>query len=172
MRNFSLNQLIPLIVLTLLFGLPVVASAQEASDILSEKDLTRVIPTSFYFQGQSAPTQMRNAAAARLAADKFVLAGLVDTSGYSSEVRGKYEGFLITDSPITLSGTNLVTGAYGFGFSSDGKMNIFDVGGKQIMSVEASKDKDLKRPRPLAMVRTTDEIRLYSGRNYVTISAK
>jgi hypothetical protein len=115
---------------------------------------------------------MRNAAAVQLAADKFVLAGLVDTSGYSSEVRGKYEGFFITDSPIMLSGTNLVTGAYGFGFSSDGKMNIFDVGGKQILSVEARQDKDLKRPRPLAIIKTADEIRLYSGRNYVTIAAK
>ena len=172
MQNFFLNQLISLVMLTLLFAIPAIVSAQDAPTILSEKDLTRVIPTSFYFQGQIAPTQIRNAAAVRLAADKFVIAGLVDTSGYSSEIRGKYEGFFITDSPIILSGTNLVTGAYGFGFSSDGKMNIFDVGGKQVLSVEARQDKDLKRPRPLTMIKRADEIRLYSGRNYVTVAAK
>jgi hypothetical protein len=172
MRTFFAGQLILLVVLTLLFVAPVGVSAQDAPAILNEKDLTRVVPSTFYFQGQSAPTQMRNAAAVRLAADRFVLVGLVDTSGYSSEVRGKYEGFFITDSPITLSGTNLGTGAYGFGFSSDGKMNIFDVGGKQVLSVDAGKDKDLKRPRPLTLVKTTDEIRLYSGRNYVTVAAK
>lgn len=133
--------------------------------------MTHVVPTTFYFQGQSAPTQMRNSAAARLAENRYVIAGLVDTSGYSSEVRGKYEGFFITDSPIKLGGSELATGAYGFGFSSDGKVNIFDVGGKQLMSIEAHKDTEMKRPRPLMMVKAADGIRLYDGRNYVAFSA-
>ena len=173
MKNFFQNGLLALFTLTLLCVVPAAIAAQDKTPaVLDEKEMTRVVPTTFYFQGQSAPVQMRNAAAVRLAADRFVIAGLVDTSGYSTEVRGKYEGFFITDSPITLSGTNLGTGAYGFGFSSDGKMNVFDIGGKQILSVDAGKDKDLKRPRPLTMVKTADAIRLYSGRNYVTVAAK
>ena len=148
-----------------------VASAQQSPVILTGADLTHVVPTTFYFQGQSAPTQMRNSAAARLAENRYVIAGLVDTSGYSSEVRGKYEGFFITDSPIKLGGSELATGAYGFGFSSDGKVNIFDVGGKQLMSIEAHKDTEMKRPRPLMMVKAADGIRLYDGRNYVAFSA-
>ncbi len=173
MRNFLLSQLIAFFALSLLFSVSSRVLAQDNTPaVLDEKEMTRVVPTTFYFQGQSAPVQMRNAAAVRLGADRLVIAGLVDTSGYSTEVRGKYEGFLITDSPIILSGTNLGTGAYGFGFSSDGKMNVFDVGGKQILSVDASKDKDLKRPRPLTMIKTADSIRLYSGRNYVTVAAK
>src|SRR6185295_17381587 len=76
------------------------ASVQDSVAILSGNDLTRVVPTGFYFQGQSAATQMRNAAAARFGRDRFVIAGMVDTSGYAADVRAKYQGFFITDSPV------------------------------------------------------------------------
>ena len=94
------------------------AVAQNGGAVLTGAELTRVVPTSFYFQGLSAPTQMRNAAAARFGKDRYVISGLVDTSGYSADVRAKYVGFLITDSPITLNGEALQPGAYGFGFAT------------------------------------------------------
>src|SRR3982751_91842 len=97
------------------------ALAQNAPAVIEDKDAAVVIPTSFYFAGQSAPTQMRNAAAAKLAKDRFLIAGLVDTSGYSTEISGKYEGFLITDSPVKIGDKGLGTGAYGLGFSKAGK---------------------------------------------------
>ena len=156
----------------LLCGFQASSIAQTYPVILSGGDLQRVVPSSFYFEGQAGATQMRNAAAVRLAANSYVIAALVDTSGYSSDVRGKYEGFLITDSPISLGGAALGTGAYGFGFSSDGKVNIFDVGGKQILSTSATRDDALKGPRPLMMTRGTDGVRLYKNKSYVTISLK
>ena len=55
-----------------------------------------------------------------------MIAGLVDTSGYAADVRAKYEGFFITDAPVAINGSNLETGAYGFGFSNDGKLQILD----------------------------------------------
>ena len=126
----------------------------------------------FYFQGLSAPTQLRNSAAARFGTKRFVVAGLVDTSGYAADVRAKYEGFLITDSPITINGSDLVTGAYGFGFTNDGKMQILDLAGNQILSVATTRDRELKRPRPLMMTKAGDGIRFYSGKDYVTVAAK
>jgi hypothetical protein len=146
--------------------------AQSYPTILTGADLQRVVPTSFYFEGQAGATQMRNAAAARLGANSYVIAALVDTSGYSSDIRGKYEGFLIADSPISVGGSDLGTGAYGFGFGSDGKVNIFDVGGKQILSAPTSADDGLKGPRPLMMTRSAEGVRLYKGRTYVTIALK
>jgi hypothetical protein len=151
---------------------PSVVTGQEAPAIVGPKELARIVPAGFYFQGQSGPTQMRNAAAARLAANRLVIAGLVDTSGYASDVRARYEGFLITDSPINVGGQALGTGAYGFGFSSDGKLTILDVSGKELLSVAAQSDKGLKRPRPLMMTRAADGVRLYSGRNYVIVAAQ
>jgi hypothetical protein len=152
--------------------LPVLVMAQASVTILVGSDLTRVVPPGFYFQGLSAPTQMRNSAAARFGDKRFVIAGLVDTSGYAADVRAKYEGFFITDSPVVINGSNLETGAYGFGFSNDGKLQILDLGGNQIFSVATTKDGELKRPRPLMMTASGAGIRFYSGKDYVSVTPR
>jgi hypothetical protein len=147
-------------------------ATQESLAVLAGKELARVVPPGFYFQGQSAHTQMRNAAAARLGNERYVIAGLVDTSGYSADIRAKYEGFLITDSAVAISGSDLGTGAYGFGFTDNGKMNVFDLAGNEVLSVSSTKDSALKRPRPLMMTKAGNELRLYSGKDYVVIGFK
>jgi hypothetical protein len=169
---FKRYSLIGLLLLCIVCFLPGFVIAQDFATVLSGRDLTRVVPPGFYFQGLSAPTQMRNSAAARFGTKRFVIAGMVDTSGYAADVRAKYEGFFITDSPIALNGTDLGTGAYGFGFSDDGKMQILDLAGNQIFSVSTTKASDLRRPRPLMMMKSGDGVRLYSGRDYVTIRVK
>ena len=148
------------------------ATAQERATLLTGTELTKVVPTGFYFQGLSAPTQMRNSAAARFGTDRYVISGLVDTSGYSADVREKYVGFLITDSPIKLGGESLPAGAYGFGFATEGKMTIMDLAGKDLLSVPITNDKELRRPRPLMMSADPGGVRLYNGRNYVVIAAQ
>jgi len=160
------------LLLSVICCLPVFVIGQDSVTVLAGAELARVVPPGFYFQGLSAPTQMRNAAAARFGAKRFVVAGLVDTSGYAADVRAKYEGFFITDAPITINGSDLGTGAYGFGFTNDGKMQILDLAGNQILSVATIRDSDLKRPRPLMMTKAGDGIRFYSGKDYVTVAAK
>jgi hypothetical protein len=151
---------------------PPLAVAQDSATVLENPELARVVPPGFYFQGQSAQTQMRNAAAARFGSNRYVIAGLVDTSGYAADVRAKYQGFLITDSSITLNGSDLPTGAYGFGFSDNGKLSILDLAGHEILSVSTTKDAGLKQPRPLMMVNSAGAVRLYSGKDYIAIAAK
>lgn len=158
--------------LILVFGSSVSAQKQSRFEILSDPALSKIVPSSFYFAGQSAPTQMRNAAAAQIGRDRFVIAGLVDTSGYSTEISGKYEGFLITDSAIKVGGKLLGTGAYGFGFSKDGKLNIFDLSSKRILSASAKFDDGVRRPRPLEMVLADNGVKLYKGKSYVLISPR
>ena len=150
----------------------VFVKAQDSVTVLQGAELTRVVPTGFYFQALSAPTQMRNSAAARFGTKRFVVTGLVDTSGYAADVRAKYEGFFITDSPVTINGSDLGTGAYGFGFSNNGKLQILDLAGNEILSVTTTKDTQLKRPRPLMMTKSGDRVRFYSGKDYVMITAK
>jgi hypothetical protein len=164
MKRFSV-----VIALLVVAGLVV---AQGGATILTGAELTRVVPTGFYFQGLSAPTQMRNSAAVRFGADRYVISGLVDTSGYSADVRAKYVGFLITDSAITLKGESLPPGAYGFGFPNEGKMAVMDLAGKELLSVPVTKDKALRRPRPLMMAADPGGVRLYAGKDYVVIAAK
>jgi hypothetical protein len=148
------------------------AFGQSKYEVLSGETLKRIVPTSFYFAGQSAETQIRNAAAAKIGENRFVIAGLVDTSGYSTEISGKYEGFFITDSPIKFGDKVLNTGAYGFGFAPNNKVNVFDLSSKQILFVKTVNDQEIKRPRPLMMTVDAKGIRLYKGKFYVVISAK
>lgn len=162
-------------VLAMLFigcSMPGLVAAQEPGTVLASAELSRVVPPGFYFQGRTAPTQIRNAAAARFGSNRYVIAGLVDTSGYAADVREKYQGFLVSDSPITIGGSELGTGAYGFGFTNDGKFLIMDLSGKEILSVTAAKDDKLARPRPLMMKESAGGIQLYSGRSYISIAAK
>jgi hypothetical protein len=163
--------LLPILLLCgFLCAWPREAAAQALPKLLNDEERARVVPTSFYFEGQSAPTQMRNSAAAQLADRHYVIAGFVDTSGYSSDVREKYQGFLITDAPLMVGGKRLATGAYGFGFTADGKLGVYDVGGRSLLTVRATLDAGLRRPRPLMMTIETGGIRLYAGRSYVTLS--
>ena len=155
------------LLIALAFVVPV--QAQDAT-LITGAELNRVMPPGFYFQGLSAPTQMRNSAAVRFGTKRFVLAGLVDTTGYAAEIRAKYEGFLITDSSIKINGSVLAPGAYGFGFSNDGKLTILDLTAVEALSVASTKDSELKRPRPLMMTKTADGVRFYSGRDYVVIT--
>jgi hypothetical protein len=161
----------PILLFLVLVSLHSVTAAQTKPEVLAGDNLKKVVPTSFYFAGQSAVTQMRNTAAAKIGADRYVIVGLVDTSGYSTEISGKYEGFFITDSPVKIGDQELNTGAYGFGFSKD-KINIFDLSSKQIMSVSTNNDAEMKRPRPLMMSNDDKGVRLYKGKIYVVISAK
>ena len=172
MKRRNSHTLTLLALLTLALA-PSVARAQgDAPVILSGAQLARIVPPGFFFEGQSAPTQMRNSAAARFVGRHHVVAGMVDTSGYSADVRSRYEGFLIVDTPVTIGERELATGAYGFGFTEGNKFSVSDVGGNLIFSVGTEPDRNLRRPRPLVMTRGAGGVRLYSGRRYVTISLR
>jgi hypothetical protein len=159
-------------IFSMLFLLSLTITAQTKPEVLTGDNLKRIVPTSFYFAGQSAETQMRNAAAAKIGEERYIIAGLVDTSGYSTEISGKYEGFFITDSPVKIGDKMLETGAYGFGFAKDGNVNIFDLSSKQILSVATINDAEMKRPRPLMMSSDTNGVRFYKGKNYILITPK
>ena len=172
MKSMKREFIVTLTTVFIIASLTAVVAAQGTATVLTGAELTRVIPPGFYFQGLSAPTQMRNAVAAKFGTKRFVIAGMVDTSGYAVDVRARYEGFFITDSPVSINGSDLGVGAYGFGFSEDGKMHILDLGNNEILSVATTKDNELKRPRPLMITKDGSVLRFYSGRDYVTISPR
>jgi len=157
--------------LTIVLAAPVFTAYAQAPVLVSADKLEKVVPSSFYFEGQVAPTQMRNGAAVRFGESQNLIAALVDTSGYASNIRSKYEGFIISDVSVKVGAENLSAGAYGFGFTEDGKMNIFDIGGKKLITTAASKDDKLQSPRPLMIsIVQGNRIRLYRGKSYVEIA--
>jgi hypothetical protein len=145
--------------------------AEVASGLLKADDLKKVVPATYFFRGQSATVQLRNSAG--FSADgKLVLAGLVDTGGYSTDVKAKYQGFFITEIKLNVGGTELAPGEYGFGFSKEGKFSVLNVSSEELFSVSAQTDSDLKRPVPLTMKADGDGYKLYAGRQWVALKAE
>lgn len=148
-------------------------AAQPAKPgLLSADALKKVVPAAYFFGGQSAPVQMRNSGGFRTPGGKLVLAGLVDTSGYATDMAAKYQGFLIAETKLNIQGSDLGAGAYGFGFTKDGKFLVMDVGTNELIGVSAKLDEDLKRPVPLKIVEESGGYRLYAGKQWVSLSVR
>jgi len=145
---------------------------QPKPGVLGGDDLKKVVPATYFFRGQSAPVQLRNSAGFSGADGKLVLAGLVDTSGYASDVQARYQGFLITEVKLNIEGSELAPGEYGFGFSQAGKFLVMDVGANDLFSVGAKMDDKLARPVPLKIVEDRAGYRLYTGRKWVLLKAE
>src|SRR5215470_554836 len=90
-----------------IFVLPVAAQDAKPAGVLNANDVKQVMPNAYFFRGQSAPVQLRNSGGIRTKDGMLVLAGLVDTSGYSSDIQQKYQGLLITEVPLSIEGSDL-----------------------------------------------------------------
>jgi hypothetical protein len=152
-----------------IFSCLLLSAQQLKPGVLSADDIRKVVPATYFFRGQSAPVQLRNSAGFSGTDGKLVLAGLVDTSGYASDVQAKYQGFLITEVTLNIEGTELRPGEYGFGFSQDGKFIVMDVGANDLFSVTGKVDQKLPRPVPLKVVEDGGAYQLYAGRKWVSL---
>jgi hypothetical protein len=154
-------------------ALAVVASpmrtvAQSAGTVLKPADTQKLLPAAVYYKGQSAGTQLRNSGGVKFSDGYYVLATLVDTSGYSSDVAAKYQAYFITEVPIHIGAQNLPAGVYGIGFVPTNKFVVTDVGAHEIFTATSTTDNGLKRPLPLqVMADPSGGFRLYEGRKYV-----
>jgi hypothetical protein len=158
-----------LIILVLFALLLTSAWAQsKPAGVLTPEDLKAIAPAGFFYRGRSATTQMYNAAGVRTEGEKYVIAGLVDTAGYASNVAEKYQGFFITEVKIEIEGSAVAPGEYGFGFVGD-KFVITDVGANELLSVSSKRDDNLERAMPLKIVKDRDAYRLYAGKKYVRL---
>jgi len=144
------------------------AAGNEAA--LTAKDVgAKLFPDKVFFRGQLAPTQLRNTGGVRFADDFYVVAGLCDNSGYSTDVKQKFQGYLLSEVPLEIGGKSLKPGAYGFGVLKDGQFVVMDIGANDVLQVAAAKDADIKRPTPLQVLAASVKgtYRLYAGRDYV-----
>ena len=149
------------------------AIAQQASKhILSADELKKAVPTEYFFRGQKAQVQIRNAVGLQSANGKMVIAALVDASGYSTAIQQKYQGMLITESKLNIGGSSLPPGQYGFGFAADGKFDVMDVANDDVLSASYQTDQALQRPVPLKLVEDGEGYKLYAGKKWIAIKAE
>jgi hypothetical protein len=149
------------------------ASAQTASThVLSSDEVKKAIPTEYFFRGQKAPVQLRNAVGFQLADGKMALAALVDASGYSTSIQQKYQGLLITETKLNIGGSSLAPGQYGFGFTADGKFVVMDVSNSDVLSAASQTDPSLVHAVPLKLVEDGAGYKLYAGKKWIGIKVE
>jgi hypothetical protein len=149
---------------------PLAAAAQSGGTVLTRNDTQKLLPDKVYYKGMSATIQLRNSGGVKFADGYYMLATLVDTSGYSSDIQTKYQAYFITEVPLKIGGQDLAAGVYGVGFVG-GKFIVTDVGAHDLLTVPSSQDTEMKRPTPLQV--TGDPgggFRFYCGRSYVSFS--
>lgn len=149
----------------------VAQSAPSKPTIVDEAGLKKIVPEAYFFRGLSATTQLRNSAAIHFPDDFYVIAGLVDTSGYSSDIKAKYTGMFITEKKLRFDGGGMLgPGQYGMGYTADGKFHILSVAGDELLVSDIHVDDNLKRPQPLKIVMDGDNAKLYLGKKYVSFT--
>jgi len=147
---------------------PVRVAAQGGDTVLKPADTQKLLADKVYYKGQSAPTQLRNSGGVKFADGSYMLATLVDNSGYSSDIQAKYQAYFITEVALKIGGQDLPAGIYGVGFIGGDKFVVTDVGAHDLLTVSSASDDAMKRPTPLqVMADPAGGFRLYSGRKYV-----
>ena len=144
-------------------------TAATRPGVLQSTELQTLVPATVFFSGQTATVQLRNSGGVRGDDGKLTLVALVDTGGYSSGLKEKYQFYLLTDTPIEIDGKRLSPGAYGGGFLSGTGLEVMDLGGNELFHGPVQHDAGMTRPRPLQVVAGSapGESRLYLGRDYV-----
>ncbi len=148
------------------------SAAAQPEAILHPADLIKILPGAVFFRGQSASVQERNSGGVRFADGYYVLATMVDNSGYSTGVQEKYQAYFITEVPLEIGGHHLPPGAYGVGILKSANTPTFvamDIGEHDLFQSDAVNDAKLHRPTPLQVLAGDGpgKYRLYLGRNYV-----
>lgn len=144
-------------------------SDSSATTILSPADAAKLAPPSVFFAGQSASLQLRNTYGLRFADKAILLAGLVDSSGYSTGIQQKYQGYILTTVALDFDGKTLPAGAYGFGFVAPNVFSVMDIGAHEVLRASWTTDAKLTHPRPFQIVNSAQpgQFCLYEGRKSV-----
>ena len=168
-----------LVLLTLLMTVAVEAQSstdamppEMAPHVLTAEQVKKAVPSEYFFRGQKAPVQLRNAVGFQLADSKMMLAALVDASGYSTAIQQKYQGLLITEVKLVIGGSKLAPGEYGFGFTSDGKFVVMDVANTDVLSEAAQVEQTLPHAVPLKLVEDGAGYKLYAGKKWIGIKTE
>src|SRR5208337_2010840 len=176
MKRLSAGGLI-LVVMAILMGMPGSAWAQGAFEQISGKAFDSAIPNDFYLEGNHIPVEKRNAVLLKTPAGARLVFALIDTAGYSSQIKQKYIGMAITEGKVSVCNSPLSVGSYGFGLvkpaatsSGDAKFFLYNQAGQKVGECGAKKDSAVKQPKPLNIVSSKEAgARLYLTRYFLDL---
>jgi hypothetical protein len=156
---------------------PKTARAQGGFESVTGTAFVNAVPGDFYLEGNRIPVDKRNAVLLKNAKGARVVVSLILTAGYSSQIKAKYTGMLITETSVSVCGTTMGVGSYGFGLdrpaapsNADASFKIYNQAGEKLGECAAKKDDSVKQPKPLGV--TTDKTgpaKIYLGKYVVEI---
>ncbi|HEV2352586.1 MAG TPA: hypothetical protein VG028_22355 [Terriglobia bacterium] len=145
-----------LLILGAFIALPGNARAQGSFEQVKGKAFESAMPKDFYLEGNAIPTEKRNAALLKTPAGARLLLALIDTAGYSSQIKQKYMGMAITEGKFSVCGRSVEVGSYGFGLEkpapnskADAKFHLYNQAGAEIATCSAAYDSTIKIAKPL-----------------------
>jgi hypothetical protein len=167
-----------MVAIALLIGAPLGAFAQGAFEQLSGKAFDSAIPNDFYLEGNRIPVEKRNAVLLKTPGGARLVFALIDTTGYSSQIKQKYMGMVITEGSVSVCSVPLSVGSYGFGLekpattsSGEAKFFLYNQAGEKLGDCAAKKDSAVKQPKPLNVVLSKEAgARLYLGRYFLGLN--
>jgi hypothetical protein len=154
------------------------AAAQRVFKVEKGEAFNKIVPRDFVLEENSIPTEKRNSTLVLTPSGSRLIAGLLDTSGYSSQVQEKYLGMLIAEGNVEVCSHPLAIGSYGFGLAKSkgiageppSKFFLYNQAGNRVAECAVKVDEQLKIPRPLQVVPSRGgTARLYLGRTWVEL---
>src|SRR5258707_15699708 len=119
-------------------------SAPVKEGLLTAADVgNKLLPEKVFFRGQIAPVQARNTGGVRYADGFLVFAGLVDSSGYSTSIREKYQAYLINEVPVEIGGATPKTGGHGVGVLEGDKIFVIGIGAEEGLPTASVEDAEM-----------------------------
>jgi hypothetical protein len=164
--------------LMLIFVAAIPSSAQGVFKVEKGEAFNKIVPRDFVLEENSIPTEKRNSTLVLMPSGARLVAGLLDTSGYSSQVQEKYLGMLIAEGNVEVCGHQVAIGSYGFGRakakdvaeSHPSRFFLYNQAGQRVVECAARWDEKLKSPMPLQVVASRGRTaRLYLGRIWVEL---
>ena len=162
--------------LALLVAWPGIGRAQGEFHAVTGKEFNSAMPKDFYLEGNAIPTEKRNAAMLKNASGARVLFALIDTAGYSSQIKQKYIGMLISEADISVCSIHVGIGSYGFGLDrpaamsdQDATFNLYNQAGEKLGECASKKDTAIPQPKPLSVEVANGAAKLYLGRYWVDV---
>jgi hypothetical protein len=140
------------------------AAAQNVPQEVPKEQLEHLVPQTYFFAGQTATTQLRNAGAIKFSDGRYLMLALVDVSGYSTGIAQKYQGLLITQVPLKVNDKTIPPGYYGFGSPTADHFGILDVNANEIAGGKIEPSTGTERPIPLRVTSSASTVTISLGR--------
>src|SRR5579863_6233644 len=94
-----------LLMLGMVIAGPQKANAQGSFETVTGKAFDAAVPKDIYLEGNAIPTEKRNAALIKSPKGARILFARIDTAGYSSQIKQKYIGMIISEGRVSVCGS-------------------------------------------------------------------